>query len=107
MEQVYPHKKTLFLKPKKPMETSKPVAADFQEELKNVIEQRVFSKIQYRTDLQEFITVTSLIKEKMAESGEEWVELVNGGRVRLNQIVSINGVISPGYEDYMAISCDC
>jgi hypothetical protein len=89
------------------METNKPVAADFQQELKKVIEQRVFSKIQYRTDLQEFITITSLIREKVTENGEDWVELANGGKIRLDQVVSINGVVAPGYEDYMAISCDC
>ena len=89
------------------MGTNKPLTTDFQEVLNQVIEQRVFSKIQYRTELQEFITVTSLIKEKVKENEVESVVLANGESIRLDKIVSINGVISPGYEDYMAISCDC
>ena len=89
------------------MDTNKPLTTDFQEVLNKVIEQRIFSKIQYRTELQEFITVTSLIKEKVRENEVESVALANGESIRLDQIVSINGVISPGYEDYMDFSCDC
>ena len=88
------------------MDTNKPLTTDFQEVLNNVIKQRIFSKIQHRTELQEFITVTSLIKEKGRENELESVVLANGESIRLDQIVSINGVISAGYEDYMAISCD-
>lgn len=89
------------------MDTNKPLTTNFQEVLSKVIEQRIFSKIQYRTELQEFITVTSLIKEKGRENEVESVVLANGQSIRLDKIVSINGVISPGYEDYMALSCDC
>jgi hypothetical protein len=89
------------------METNQAAVTDFQKTLTTVIEQRIFSKIQYRTELQEFVTVTSLIKERVTEDGRESVVLANGEKLPLDKIVSINGVIAPGYEDYMAISCDC
>ncbi len=89
------------------MEIYKPIDVSFHDQLEAAATQRIYSKIQYKTDLEEFITVTSLIKKMLVENGEEFIVLLDGEKIRLDRIVSLNGTVAPGYQDFMDLSCDC
>jgi Rho-binding antiterminator len=89
------------------MEIEKPTPTSFRTQLEAAITNRIYSKLQYKTDLEEFITVTSLLKNLVTEQGGEFVVLLDGEKVRLDRIVSLNGTIAPGYKDFMDLSCDC
>jgi Rho-binding antiterminator len=89
------------------MEIYKPIDVSFHDQLKATVTQRIYSKIQYKTDLEEFITISSLIKNIIVENGEEFIVLLDGEKIRLDRIVSLNGTVAPGYKDFMDLSCDC
>lgn len=89
------------------METYNPIDVSFRDLLEEAVTQRIYSKIQYKTDLEEFITVTSLMKAILTEQGQEFIVLLDGEKIRLDRIVSLNGTVAPGYKDFMDLSCDC
>jgi hypothetical protein len=83
------------------------IANEFETLLNVVIQERKYAKIQYFTDLREFITVNSLIKSRFQESAEELIELTSGEYVKLTNLVSINGIYAPKYAYIQDFTCDC
>lgn len=66
-----------------------------------------FVRLEYLTDLSEFIKADVTIKQLRREGDTELLELANGEMVPLDQVVSISGNLSPRYPGYGNYSCDC
>lgn len=66
-----------------------------------------FVRIEYLTDLNEFIKTDVTIKQLVREDGADWIELATGETIPLDRVVSISGKLSPRYPGYANYSCDC
>ncbi len=62
-----------------------------------------FVRIEYLTDISEFIKTDVLVKKINADT----IELGIGEEVPIDQIIRIDGVISPKFPGYESYSCDC
>jgi hypothetical protein len=79
----------------------------FDELLQAVIQERRFVKVQYFTDLREFISSHSLIKKQIKIDEMDYLELANGTKIKLDFLVSISGVYAPQYAYIQDFTCDC
>ncbi|KAA9357065.1 hypothetical protein [Larkinella humicola] len=78
----------------------------YMDMLRSLIALRKYVKIFYTTDLNELISVTSIMTELKAKPGGDSVMLASGESIPVNRLVNVNGVYAPGHEDYE--SClDC
>ena len=66
-----------------------------------------FVRIEYLTDLNEFIKTDVTIKQLILQDGVEWLELATGEVVPLDRVISVSGNLSPRYPGYANYSCDC
>jgi len=66
-----------------------------------------FVRLEYLTDLSEFIKADVMIKQLLHENGAEWLELATGETISLDRVVSVSGKLSPKYPGYGNYSCDC
>ncbi|GAB3952620.1 hypothetical protein GCM10028805_34880 [Spirosoma harenae] len=66
-----------------------------------------FVRLEYLTDLNEFIKADVLIKQLSYENGVEYLELATGEIIPLDRVVSVSGKLSPRYPGYGNYSCDC
>ena len=66
-----------------------------------------FVRLEYLTDLSEFIKADVTIKQLIRENGTEWLELATGETLPLDRVVSVSGKLSPHYPGYGNYSCDC
>ncbi len=66
-----------------------------------------FVRMEYLTDLGEFIKTDALLKRFFAVDGIEQLELGKGEIISLDRVVSISGKLSPNYPGYANYSCDC
>ena len=63
-------------------------------------------RIQYVTDIHEYLTVTALIKDIQEEASGLVVELATGEKLRFDQLVRVGQVSSSKY-DARDFTCDC
>ncbi|MFC5407770.1 hypothetical protein ACFPMF_00510 [Larkinella bovis] len=78
----------------------------FTDMLRSLIALRKYVKVFYSTDLNELLSVTSIISDWQTGPDGEAIVLASGESIRLDQLVNVNGVYAPGHEDYE--SClDC
>ncbi len=89
------------------METYKPIDCGFYDILEANATQKRYTKIQYYTDIHEFITTNAVIKNLITAQGEEFMELATGELIRLDQIVKIDETFAPHYAGYQDFTCDC
>lgn len=81
---------------------------DFYSLLKEVVDRRKYIKVQYFTDIREFITTTSVAKALTnGINKEQYLKLASGEELRLDRIVRINDTVAPQYKDIMDFTCDC
>lgn len=66
-----------------------------------------FVRLEYLTDLSEFIKADVIIKQLLHENGADWLELATGETIPLDRVVSVSGKLSPNYPGYGNYSCDC
>ena len=66
-----------------------------------------FVRLEYLTDLNEFIKADVLIRQLVQRDNSEWLELATGERILLDRVVSVSGNLSPRYPNYGNYSCDC
>lgn len=66
-----------------------------------------FVRLEYLTDLNEFIKADVTIKQLIREDGVESLSLATGETVPLDRVVSVSGNLSPRYPGYGNYSCDC
>ncbi len=79
---------------------------DFRTHLRDLLEGRKSVRIQYFTEINEFISTTAIIKKLFDREGVEHVSLSSGEEVPLSKLVRAGDMPAPGYgKDYFA--CDC
>ena len=66
-----------------------------------------FVRLEYLTDLNEFIKIDVTIKQLVLKDGVEFLELATGAIVPLDRVISVSGKLSPRYPGYANYSCDC
>jgi hypothetical protein len=66
-----------------------------------------FVRIEYLTDLNEFIKTDVTLKQLVVQDGADYLELATGDVVPLNRVISVSGKLSPRYPGYANYSCDC
>lgn len=74
--------------------------------VEEAVSKRKFLKIQYRTDLNEYLSVTSMIKKVEEKNGAQYLELVNGEEIRFDNLVKVGDVASDEYNS-RDFTCDC
>jgi Rho-binding antiterminator len=88
------------------MNDYKPISCDHYDFLESLATQGKYCKIQYFTDLQEFITTRTLFKNFVTVESQEFAILLTGEQVRLDKIIAIDGILSPHFQDFKDKSCD-
>jgi cation diffusion facilitator CzcD-associated flavoprotein CzcO len=63
-------------------------------------------RVQYVTDIHEYLTVTALIKDIHQEESGLVLELASGEKLRFDQLVRVGQVSSAKY-DARDFTCDC
>lgn len=66
-----------------------------------------FVRLDYFTELREFIRTDALPKAIMDIDGVETLELATGEQIPLDRIIRIDGQLSPNYPGYDDYSCSC
>ena len=84
-----------------------PINCNFYDVILEKATLREYCKVQYFTEIHEFITCNALIKDVFTQAGEEFAMLSTGESIRLDKIVSINGILAPQYAYITDFSCDC
>lgn len=79
----------------------------FYKTLVTAVTNRQFVRLEYLTDLNEFIKADMALRELLTKDGAESVELASGDTVPLERIVSVSGQLSPLFPGYANYSCDC
>ena len=86
-------------------QTYKQVDRDFVALLADLVAKQPFIRIQYYSEIREFINVTAVPKELFEKNGEEYLRLATGEEIRLDRLVRIGDKPAPGYsEEYF--KCD-
>jgi len=88
------------------METTATVAptdADFRA----LIPLNKYVRLDYFTDIREFIRTDALVKRITTADDTEQLELVTGEQIPLDRIIRIDGHLSPNYPGYDDYSCSC
>jgi Rho-binding antiterminator len=83
-----------------------PVDTAFQDLLAAYVSKRSYIKIQFFTELREYISVTAILKELVSKDGAAFLLLSSGEEIRLDRVVRVDGHPAPGYkiDDF---TCDC
>ena len=84
----------------------KPINCNYHSVLEHYATLGTFCRIQYYTEINEFITVQAIIKDLYTMKGEEYMELNTGAIIRLDKIVRVNDDAAPEYDDEY-FKCDC
>lgn len=89
------------------MELIKDKEKAFREYLLAVVKNRRYVKVQYFTDLHEFITTMAVAKSLYKSGDGESMLLGSGEMIPVDRIVRINEQVAPGYQEIMDFTCDC
>jgi hypothetical protein len=73
---------------------------NFRTHIETLSVQKKYVGINYLTDINELLSVTTIIKSISARDGQEYAQLSNGDEIRLDKIVRADGKTSPDYPDY-------
>ncbi len=76
-------------------------------DFKAAIEPRKFVRLEYLTDLNEFIKTDALVLGVGHQNGYDTLDLADGQHLPLNRVISIAGRLSPLFPGYANYSCDC
>lgn len=86
-------------------QADKPVEPGFWALLEDLVAKRPFIRIQYYSDIREFLSVTAVPKKLFERNGEPYLRLATGEEIRLDRLVRLGDKPAPGYgEDYF--KCD-
>lgn len=79
----------------------------FLTQLQDAVHHRRFVRLEYFTDLHEFIRTDALLKAIVTREEIDYLVLAIGDEIPVKQVVSINGVLSSDYPGYDNYSCSC
>jgi len=80
------------------METYQTLAPAYVELLQKAIGGK--NRLEYFNEYREYKLATSPLKQVIKNEKGEFLELATGLTIPLNQIISLNNIFFPGYEDY-------
>ncbi|MCU0437391.1 MAG: DUF2024 family protein [Raineya sp.] len=84
-----------------------PISCNYHDMLLAKATQKEYCKIQYFTEIREFITTNAVIKDVFTKNKEEFMQLATGETIRLDRIVSVNDEKLPTGKEIGDFSCDC
>lgn len=84
-----------------------PIDQKFRSILEDAASRKRYVKLQYFTDIHEFISVMAVVKDLLKHKDEEYLLLHTEEEIRLDKIVRIDGQVAPGYADTHDFTCDC
>jgi len=88
------------------METAHALDPVFRDALLALVAQRKYVRVFYFTDLHEFMSETAILKGIHTEADGEYAELATGTLIRLDRLVNVDGIQSPGHSDFeTCIAC--
>ena len=79
----------------------------FVEVVKDKTSRKSYIKVQYFTDIHEFITVVAVAKSIVENQGKYSLALATGHLIPVDQIVRVDDEVAPRYKDIMDFTCDC
>ncbi len=88
------------------MTSYQPIDCNYYDRLEALATLKKYVRIQYKTEIHEFITVDSIIRDFFIREGVEFMLLANGNEVRLDRLVRVDGHSLPG-SGYDDLSCEC
>ena len=90
------------------VETYSPISCSYHDFILDRATRKKYVKIQYFTEIREFITTQAIIKDVVTTpEKEEYVILNTGERIRLDRLVRIDEHPSPHHYNIDDFTCDC
>ncbi|MFT4031981.1 MAG: hypothetical protein QM669_06145 [Siphonobacter sp.] len=83
------------------METFQSIVPAFVEMLQKAIGHK--STLEYFNSYREYTSTASPLKKLLKNEKGEFVELASGDLIPLDQIITLNGVFFPNYEEYTEV----
>ncbi|MDQ1088242.1 MULTISPECIES: hypothetical protein [unclassified Siphonobacter] len=83
------------------METYQTLAPAYVELLQKAIGNK--NRLEYFNEYREYKLADSPLKQLITNEKGEFLELATGQTIPLNQIISLNSIFFPGYEDYQEV----
>jgi hypothetical protein len=76
-------------------------------EFRSLIPLNKYVRLDYFTDLREFIRTDALTKAIIEKDDTDHLELATGEQIPLDRVIRIDGHLSPKYPGYDDYSCSC
>ncbi|GAB3500345.1 hypothetical protein GCM10027341_25460 [Spirosoma knui] len=76
-------------------------------EFKAAIPLNKYVRLDYFTELREFIRTDALTKLIIEKDGVDHLELATGEQIPMDRVIRIDGHLSPNYPGYDDYSCSC
>lgn len=83
------------------------IASDFDQYLNDSIQEKKYVRLQYYTDIHEFMSISCIIEEMTSEQEEYTLKVNTGEIVLLNNVVRIDTYYAPKYAHLKDLTCDC
>ena len=77
----------------------KPIEENYLKILEEAVEQHDFVRLQYFSEINEFLTKNQVAKKIINKDNADYLVLGNGEEVRLDRIVRFNNNPAPGYDE--------
>jgi Rho-binding antiterminator len=79
--------------------TYKPIDRSFFSMLAQLVKEKQYTRIQYYSDINEFVSVRALIIQLVYKDDEEFLQLADGNEIRLDRLVRVGTFAAPGYDE--------
>lgn len=71
------------------------------------VKEKRYVKVQYFSDIHEFLTLTAVVKHMIKSREEEILILASGEEIPVDRIVRLDEEVAPQYDNIMDFTCDC
>ncbi|PKV76010.1 hypothetical protein [Pontibacter ramchanderi] len=82
-----------------------PIDQAYHALLTSLVSKRAAVRLQFYSDIGEFLTLHATLKELMHRDGAEYLVLTTGEEIRLDRLVRIDDKPAPGYDESF-FQCD-
>lgn len=79
----------------------------FEQYLQSSVSEKRYVKLQYFTDIREFMTVMSVTSELLEKENQAFLRLNTGEEISVDKIVKIDAIYAPQYAHIADYTCDC
>lgn len=83
------------------------IASDFEQYLKDSMQEKKYVRLQYYTDIHEFMSTSCIIEDMTTEQEEYSLKVNTGEKVLLSNVVRIDTHYAPKYAHLKDLTCDC